>query len=254
MSQNIATGIALQNEQFVLPDHDVEVMPGVAWGHYYATFTPAFWATQAWFDREDKIYSNFRIGDTLREEVAACLLGGYGIPAEVGLEAYHRVRDSGLLVGRAPSMETLYKMLSRPLLVNARPVRYRFAAQRSRYLSEALAILECEQPPAHDDRAFRQWLLNLNGIGPKTASWITRNWLGSDRVAIIDIHIHRAGLLMGLYQNGLSPSKHYFEMEDRFLAFANCIGVKASVLDALIWRRMKDAGNFVFTLIKRLQQ
>ena len=163
MSQNIATGIALQNEQFVLPDHDVEVMPGVAWGHYYATFTPAFWATQAWLDREDKIYSNFRIGDTLREEVAACLLGGYGIPAEVGLEAYYRVRDSGLLSGRSPSMETLYEMLSRPLLVNERPVRYRFAAQRSRYLSEALAILECEQPPAHDDRAFRQWLSCSSG-------------------------------------------------------------------------------------------
>lgn len=254
MSQTIGTGIALQNKQLILPDHDAEVMPGVAWGHYYATFTPAFWATQAWLDRDDKLYSNFRIGDTLQEEIAACLLGGYGIPAEVGLEAYYRVRDTGLLVGRPPSAETLYELLSKPLLVNERPVHYRFATQRSKYLSEALTALGREQPPADDDQAFREWLLQLRGIGPKTASWITRNWLGSDQVAIIDIHIHRAGLLMGLYQSSLSPSKHYFEMENRFLDFAKCIGVKASVLDALIWRRMKDAGNFALTLIKRLQR
>jgi N-glycosylase/DNA lyase len=254
MSQTITIQNALHDPQLVLPDHNVEVMPGVVWGHHYATFTPAFWATQAWFDREDKLYSNFRIGDTLPEEIAACLLGGYGIPAEVGLAAFYSVRDRGLLLGSAPSTETLYKVLSKPLLVNKRPVRYRFAAQRSMYLSEALIALDSDQPPANDDQAFRQWLLNLRGIGPKTASWITRNWLSSDQVAIIDIHIHRAGLLMGLYQNSLSPSKDYFEMETRFLAFANCIGVKASVLDALIWRRMKDAGNFALTLLKRLQR
>ncbi len=114
-------------------------------------------------------------------------------------------------------------------------------------------MLSQNQPPTEDDLEFRRWLLQLGGIGPKTASWITRNWLRSDRVAIIDIHIQRAGLLMGLYNLKQSPAKEYFDMEDRFLAFANCLGVKASILDALIWRRMKDAGSLVFTLIERIE-
>jgi N-glycosylase/DNA lyase len=254
MSQEIEMSVRGVLKRFSLPNHYEPVLPGVTWGHHYATFTPAFWATQAWLDQDDGTYSNFRIGDTLKEEVAACLLGGYGIPAEVGLAAFYRVRDDGLLDDTAPSEELLCKTLSTPLIIGNRSVHYRFASQRSKYLSKALEMLAQTQPPMDDDLAFRQWLLGLSGIGPKTASWITRNWLKSDRVAIIDIHIHRAGLLMGLYNLGQSPSREYFHMEDRFLAFANCISVKASLLDALIWRRMKDAGSLVFKLIERIQE
>jgi N-glycosylase/DNA lyase len=254
MPQLITMRIAGRDEQLTLPDPDVPVMPGVCWGPYYATFTPAFWASQAWLDQADGYHSEFRLGDTLKEEIAACLLGGYGIPAEVGLAAFYRLRDSGLLQGKPPSKAILYKALASPLLINQRSVHYRFASQRSHYLSEALMTLEYQQAPVHDDLAFRKWLLGFKGIGPKTASWITRNWLSSDRVAIIDIHIYRAGLLVGLYNNRQSPAREYFEMEDQFLAFAHGIRVKASTLDALIWRRMKNAGDFVFTLIKRLPQ
>jgi thermostable 8-oxoguanine DNA glycosylase len=252
MSQEIEMRVRGARRKLILPDHYEPVLPGVIWGHHYATFTPAFWVTQAWLDQDD-MYSNFRIGDTLTEEVAACLLGGYGIPAEVGLAAFYRVRDGGLLDKDTPSEEIIYQALSTPLIIGNRYVHYRFASQRSKYLSKALEMLADSDPPTGDDLAFRQWLLGFSGIGPKTASWITRNWLKSDRVAIIDIHIHRAGLLMGLYKLGQSPSKEYFQMEDRFLAFANCIGVKASLLDALIWRRMKDAGGLALKLIERIQ-
>lgn len=253
MAQQITMPVRGIDKQFSLPDHDEQLMPGVKWGHHYATFTPAFWATQAWLDQDYGTYSDFRIGETLKEEVAACLLGGYGISAEIGLAAFYKVRDSGLLEGDPPTEETLYQTLSAPLVIGERSIHYRFAAQRSNYLANGLKILAEAQPPTEDDLEFRRWLLQLSGIGPKTASWITRNWLKSDRVAIIDIHIHRAGLLMGLYNLKQSPAKEYFYMEDRFLAFANCLGVKASILDALIWRRMKDAGSFVFTLIERIQ-
>ena len=74
--------------------------------------------------------------------------------------------------------------------------------------------------------------------------------MSSDSVAIIDIHIYRAGLLMGLYHSSETPAKHYFKMERRFLEFANAIGVRASILDALIWRQMKDAGNMALDLIR----
>src|SRR2546429_8375948 len=114
MSQEIEMSVLGAVKRLSLPDHYDTVLPGVTWGHYYATFTPAFWATQAWLDREDKLYSHFRIGETLPEEIAACLLGGYGIPAEVGLAAFHRVRNDGLLVGGPPSTERLYQVLSTP--------------------------------------------------------------------------------------------------------------------------------------------
>lgn len=253
MTQEITMPVRGVDKQFSLPDPDEQVLPGVKWGHHYATFTPAFWATQAWLDQDHGTYSDFRIGQTLKEEVAACLLGGYGIPAEIGLAAFYRVRDFGLLEGGPPTEKLLYQTLSAPLVIGERSVHYRFAAQRSNYLAKALTVLSQIQPPTEDDLEFRRWLLRLGGIGPKTASWITRNWLRSDRVAIIDIHIQRAGLLMGLYNLKQSPAKEYFEMEDRFLAFAGCLGVKASILDALIWRRMKDAGSLVFTLIERIE-
>jgi N-glycosylase/DNA lyase len=253
MTQEISVNIAGNLRRLSLPDSDRQVLPGVRWGHHYSILTPAFWAAQAWLDEADNAYSTFRIGETLEEEVAACLLGGHGIPAEIGLAAFYRVRDCGLLTGKPPSETTLYQTLSEPLSIGSRKIRYRFAYQRSKYLSAALCKLYDAPPPMHDDLTFRQWLLGLSGIGPKTASWITRNWLESDRVAIIDIHIHRAGLLMGLYNQDESPAKHYFGMEQKFLAFASCIGVKASILDALIWRHMKDAGNLALDLIKRIR-
>src|SRR5262249_41598769 len=151
--------------------------------------------------------------------------------------------------------EDLYKILAEPINIGSRGIRYRFANQRSGYLSRALTKLYDSPPPTHNALAFRNWLLDLKGVGPKTASWITRNWLDSDQVAIIDIHVYRAGLLMGLYQADESPLKDYFKMEQKFLSFAGAISVKANVLDAIIWRQMKDAGSMALSLIKiRSQQ
>ena len=82
--------------------------------------------------------------------------------------------------------------------------------------------------------------MELPGIGPKTTSWITRDWLDSDEVAIIDVHIHRAGLIAGIFNAKQNIHKHYFDMENIFLDFSESLGVRASVLDNLIWRFMKD--------------
>lgn len=251
MSQNISVIVNGKVKRLFLPDSDQQLLPGVKWGHHYATFTPAFWTTLACSSEVDESCKSFRIGKTLKEEVAACLLGGHGISAEIGLAAFYKVRDCGLLIGDPPSENILYRTLSAPLIIGNRKIRYRFAHQRSKYLSAALRELHDTCPPA-DDLSFRQWALRLSGIGPKTASWITRNWLKSDRVAIIDIHIHRAGLLMGLYQPDESPAKHYFQMEERFLEFAKAINVPTSSLDALIWRQMKNAGSLVFKALSQL--
>ncbi|RRH96905.1 hypothetical protein EH240_21680 [Mesorhizobium tamadayense] len=69
-----------------LPAPDTEVMSNVLWGRFEDVFTPAFWAAQAWMD-PSHADGNFSLGRSLAEELAACLLGGHGAPAEVGLAA-----------------------------------------------------------------------------------------------------------------------------------------------------------------------
>ena len=160
------------------------------WGKPHLLGTAAYWVCQT---RTRALAADFQLGSTLAEEVAACLLGGYGLPASVGLAAYSRLRSEGLLAqAPPPRASVIEKALTRPLVVAGfeRPVRYRFPRQRSERLARALAVLSRSEPPAKP-LALRSWLTTLPGIGPKTASWIVRNRTGSDDVAIIDIHIAR---------------------------------------------------------------
>lgn len=232
-----------------LPAAHLEVLPGVAWGLCEQVFTPAYWRSQAWMRGLGEAASQ-RLGETLAEETAACLLGGHGIPAEVGLAAFVALRERGLLRG-CPARDALETALSAPLCVGRRTLNYRFARQKASYLHASLQRLQVHPPPQDDDRAFRDWFLECPGVGPKTASWITRNWLGSDRVAIIDVHIQRAGQLMGLYTLAQQPARLYAPMEQTFLLFADRLGVRASALDALIWADMRLAGPLVFQLLSQ---
>ncbi|NJD90602.1 MAG: 8-oxoguanine DNA glycosylase [Geobacter sp.] len=238
------TALAIINgtlEELELPSPGTEVIPNVLWGKFDELFTPAYWLVQSWQDKSSNRYAHYKLGNSLIEEVAACLLGGHGIPSEVGGAAYDLVKSRGMLTGAAVGYEELAKTLHEPLKVKGKIIHYRFWNQKAKYLSKAIEILSTKAPEFEHHRDLRNWLsANIPGIGPKTASWITRNWLESDEVAIIDIHINRAGLLAGFFEKGLSVEKHYFQMEDRFLAFAQSIGVRASILDNLIWRQMKD--------------
>ena len=63
-----------------LPGYNEYVMPGVKWGKYSDLFTPAYWVVQAWLEGSKMDYSNYKIGKNLKEEIVACVLGGYGIP------------------------------------------------------------------------------------------------------------------------------------------------------------------------------
>ena len=78
-------------------------------------------------------------------------------------------------------------------------------------------------------------MLSFEGIGPKTASWIVRNHMGSDDVAIIDVHVLRACHRMKLFPNEISLPRDYRALEESFLNFANAIKVRASLLDAVMW-------------------
>lgn len=114
-----------------------------------------------------------------------------------------------------------------------------YPRQRAHRLHIALSAIRERPPQTENPITFRRQLMELPGIGPKTASWIVRNWLGSDDVAILDIHVLRAGTLMGLFPRGYQLPKDYDALERRFLEFAKAIQVRASLLDAIMWREMR---------------
>lgn len=212
---------------------------GMCWGLAEEICSPAYWAAQAWM-WEVEAPDHFRLGRSLEEELIACLLGGYGIPAEVGLAAYDRLR---VVHSENPDRllcdEEVLQLLLEPLTVKGRPVRYRFANQKATYLAASLRKMRFIDQNAAD-RQLRDSLTTLPGVGLKTASWVVRNWRGSDCVSILDIHILRAGRILNIFPEAWSVERHYQQLEDAFLRFARAIGVKASILDSVMWMNMRQ--------------
>ncbi len=227
-----------------LPEPASELLPGVPWGAIEAFPSPAYWAYQVFAKRILGRTINYKLGASLKEEVGACLLGGHGIPAEVGAAAYEHVRRLGAFGGEPPDETQLQAWLSQPLNVGGRTVRYRFVKQKARYLAAALAALDTDVP-CQTGRALRDWLIQLPGIGYKTASWVARNWLRADDVAILDVHVLRAGKMAGVFPQELTVERHYLELEARFLDFSRRLGVMPSELDAVIWLEMASSPNTI---------
>lgn len=232
-----------------LPSAHSEVLPGIYWGRAEVLFTPAFWSATWWLKKDS--HSVKRVGDqnSFRKEVVACLLGGYGISFELNRAAFLEIENSGIFEQTMPSPEVVITALSRPLLVKNRLIHYRFPRQKGRYVAYALQNLSFD-PSNLTDLELRNRLTQLPGMGNKTASWIVRNWKGSDKVAIIDIHILRAGLIMGLFDPHHDPNRNYLEMENRFLEFAHRIGVPVSALDILMWENMRASNRLGIKAVK----
>lgn len=232
-----------------VPAAATELLPGVCWGEIAAFPTPAYWAYQVAAARCTRPAS-YKLGATLMEEVAACLLGGHGIPASIGLAAFERLRAEGLL-RTVPAEERVIEFLQQPLTVHGRSVRYRFAAQKAKYLAASLAQLSDGVPAFSTGRQLRDWLLRLPGVGYKTASWIARNWLDADDVAILDIHILRVGHSIGLFPSRMTVTRDYLELEARFIAMAQAMRIPTSELDAVIWYEMASSPRTVQALLSR---
>lgn len=239
--------------QIELPDEADEVLPQVKWGSIEAFPTPAYWAYQVFARRLTHTQVQSKLGTTFKEEVAACLLGGHGIPASVGLAAFRHLKAAGLL-DASPSQEELLAYLSQPIEVDGRRIHYRFARQKAKYLSAALKALRDHAIDGIGGKELRDWLTQIPGIGMKTASWIVRNWLDSDEVAILDIHVLRAGTIAGFFDRALKVERHYRELEAQFLTFSKALGVRASELDAVIWREMAASPSAVRQVISFLNE
>lgn len=247
MTQRGAVFLGPTVVQFELPSPEAQVLPGVPWGAIDAFPSPAYWAYQVLARRVSGAPIRYRLGETLAEEVGACLLGGHGIPSSVGLAAFRQLKGRGVFAA-TPTEDEIFDELSRPLEINGRAIRYRFARQKSRYVGAAMSKLASEVPPVETGKDLRNWLLALPGIGFKTASWVARNWLDADDVAILDIHVLRAGALAGFFEDGLTVERDYLRLEDQFLGFSRAVGVRASELDAVIWLEMMSSPTTVRNL------
>ncbi|WP_407258259.1 hypothetical protein [Klebsiella quasipneumoniae] len=109
-------GPTIINLDFPAPEQDI--LPGVRWGRIEAFPSPAYWAYQILARRLEVNAVNYKLGRTLKEEVGACLLGGHGIPAAIGLAAFNKLKDCGAFDAQPPSEATLYEWLSEPIKIN----------------------------------------------------------------------------------------------------------------------------------------
>jgi N-glycosylase/DNA lyase len=210
-----------------------------SWGQPHHLGTAAYWTEQT---RRRPSPANYRIGETLEEEVVACILGGYGITAKVGLGAFEALKADGLIRhGVAPG--EIEDRLSRPIQLpnSTKEVRYRFAKQRATRVAGALEQIRPKNAPS-DPKQMRDWLLPLPGVGPKTASWIVRNWTGSETQAIVDIHLRRAGIAAGFFQPTWSLPMDYALFEEAFREIGRIASVSLAALDACIWDQMQYLG------------
>ncbi|MBU6440344.1 MAG: 8-oxoguanine DNA glycosylase [Betaproteobacteria bacterium] len=248
MTQTAAVFVGRAAVQVELPSSDVELLPGLPWGSVEAFPTPAYWMYQVLASRLIGRPVRYRLGQTLVEEVGACLLGGHGIPAAIGVAAFCKLRDAGVFA-RSTTEQELYALLGSKVALNGRQVGYRFAKQKARYLQAALKALESGAPASTSGRELRDWLAKIPGIGYKTASWIARNWLDAGDVAILDIHILRAGFLGGFFSPGLTVERNYLQLEREFLALSVAMGVSAAELDAVIWLEMMSSPATVASLM-----
>lgn len=227
------------NRSTVDRDPEAEVLSGIMWGRSDELLTPAFWAAIGACTNDTHGFVNQK--GSLRREVFFCLLGGFGIKAEMNRAAFRRLSHAGIFkIGRQPTPREIEKLLRTPLCVAGKKIRYQFPRQRAGRISIAARLLDTSPPPKSDAQELRQWLLEIPGIGLKTASWIVRNHLGSNSVAILDVHVIRACQFINLFGPSVRLPRDYPVLERKFLDFASAIGVRPSLLDAIMWREMRN--------------
>lgn len=204
----------------------------------------AFWAEET---RRQPSPESLRIGNSLIEEVALCLLGGYGVNEAMASAAFRAVRDAGLLDPySAPSASLIEQVLRTPMTVDgySRPVRYRFPSQRAGRVASAVERLVLGPAPVGlSARELRAFLTTLDGVGMKTASWVVRNLCRSDDIAIIDIHIRRAGVVAGVFDPQWVLPRDYLRFEEAFCAWAAVGRVSTADMDVCVWSTLARMGT-----------
>lgn len=250
MMRKVALPIGATCAERLIPSADEDLMPGVKWGDPWVVFTPAYWLSQAWMlQLEVTGSSSYRARQGLVEELVFCLLGGFGITAELASAAFEACEQVGLIERREPDPDVWAKTLLDPLNIGGRQVRYRYPNQKAKFLAAAMQRISDLHLEGANGKSARDELMLLPGVGYKTASWVVRNVFDSDEVAILDIHLIRAGLLCGLFTSKDRVERDYLSMEDRFLSFSSALGLRPAALDCVIWDGMREAGDLPLQLL-----
>lgn len=237
-----------------MPDADAEVIPGVRWGEPWVIFTPAYWISQFWMHKLDQAErAPYQARGSLAEELVFCMLGGYGITAELATAAFEACREASLVASLEDSPSKWIETLQAPLSVSGRTVRYRYPNQKAGFLAGAMKHLQTNTLENLEGRALRDQLLKIKGVGPKTAGWVARNYLDTDDVAILDIHLIRAGQLCDVFSLDQKVERDYPEMESRFIDFCHALDARPAVLDCLIWDQMRGYGSIALTALNQKQ-
>lgn len=234
-----------------LPGPDEHVLPGVFWGEHWNLFTPAYWVSQLWMGGLDiQSHSPYKALGTLTEELVFCMLGGFGITVELATAAFNACRDAGLIAELNTSADDWAAVLRQPVVVGTRSVHYRYPNQKAIYLADAMKFMQSGSINMEGGRQLRDSLLQVKGVGPKTAGWVARNFLDADDVAILDIHIIRAGLLCDLFLPNQKVERDYFEMEAQYIQLSRAMDVRPAVLDCLIWDQMRTVGKLAVDAVR----
>jgi len=116
----------------------------------------------------------------------------------------------------------------------------RFHNNKTKYVLESKDVWNDIKPQLNNKNIIelRNWLANnVKGLGLKEASHFLRNiGLSNNNIAILDRHI-----IKNLKQNKImnedkiKNNKHYLEIENAYLKFANSLKIPADELDLLFW-------------------
>jgi N-glycosylase/DNA lyase len=155
--------------------------------------------------------------------------------------------------------QTVRTLIAKDLLFNGTAAaiskelaRVRFRNNKAMYLVDARRLFAPDGKAAvrsvldgfSDSAACRDWLVhNVKGFGLKEASHFLRNIGRGENLAILDRHILRNLVLLGVIDS-FPPSlsmKCYIEIEARMIAFAKRINIPLSHLDLLLW--CKETGE-----------
>ena len=77
----------------------------------------------------------------------------------------------------------------------------------------------------------------------KTASWVVRNLHRSDDIAVIDIHIRRAGIVAGVFDPEWVLPRDYLRFEEAFCAWAAAGRVSTADMDVCVWSTLARMGT-----------
>lgn len=224
------------------------LLTDINWQEAGRRFTKSYWEVQ--YHLDDTSQPDYCLGSNLLEEVVACLLGGYGMKAEIGLLAFHRIKNLRL-IHQGASQEEIEEAISTPFRLNGKEVHYRFPRQKAKYIFWFLQRDDLEELKRLCGSRLRDRLLTVKGIGPKTASWIARNYGKCEDVAIVDIHIYRAGRLAGFVNREWDIQKDYYKIEESFLDFCHSINALPSKMDSIMWNQMKESNRRAIELMNQ---